>query len=426
MTAIIKPITALLISASFMLMANGLEGVLLPLRGSIEGFSAIEIGLLAACYFGGITTGCLISPRVITRVGHIRAFLLFAAAATTSPLIEAMQADPQLWWVCRFSTGVCFAGILNIVESWLTSVASNDNRGRIMSIYAMINFGSLTVGQQLTNLAEPGDFRLFSIVAMLCALAAAPLALTLSPAPKPPKRPRFRLRQIYRVSPAAVAGCLGAGLASGAFWGMAPVFARDSGLQSSLIPAFVSLAVLGGALVQWPVGRLSDAIDRRYVLLALCAGAAVVGVMLFLNAGASAAVKLSLAAGYGIFALPMYWVSFAHANDLAEPEEAVNVSASLLILFSMGAVCGPVLASLLRTQLGFGSLFLYTASIHSLVLVAIAIRIAVRAAPATEAERPAFEPLPMSTTPAVFELARPEGEVGQHGPEYAGDTPARR
>ncbi len=203
MPAIIRPVTALLMSAAIVLAANGLEGVLLPLRGAIQGFSEIEIGLIGSAYFAGLTAGCLIGPRVIARVGHIRTFSVFTAIATISPLIEAMLPTPPLWWVVRGLTGMCFAAIMNVVESWLTSVASNANRGQVMSVYAMINFGALTAGQQLINLASPDNFRLFSLDAILCSLAAVPLALTLSPSPATPMRPRLQLDQIYKVSPAA-------------------------------------------------------------------------------------------------------------------------------------------------------------------------------------------------------------------------------
>jgi len=404
MGAIIKPITALLLSAAIILAANGLEGVLLPLRGTIEGFSAIEIGILGASYFAGLTIGCLIGPQIIARVGHIRAFLLFAAVATVSPLLEAMKPDPYLWWGFRCLTGICFAGIMNVVESWLTSAASNENRGRIMSAYAIINFSALTAGQQLTNLAEPDNFRLFSLAAILCALAAVPLALTLSESPAPPLRPRFRLAQLYRVSPAAVAGCLGAGLANGAFWSLSPVYALESGLPPGLVAAFVSLAVVGGAISQWPVGRMSDAIDRRRVLVALCGAAASTGVLLFFFADAAAETKLTLAALFGASALPIYWISFAHANDLASPEDAVDVSASLLLLFGFGAIAGPVIASVLKTQFGHGTIFLYTAVVHVLIILAILYRMTQRSGTQPQGDRVAYNEMPNANTTAALEL----------------------
>lgn len=416
MTALIKPITALLLSAAIILAANGLEGVLLPLRGAMERFSDMEIGLIGSAYFAGFTLGCFSGPRVIARVGHIRAFTVFAAIAALSPLIEAMWPQPPLWWALRVMTGICFAGILNTVESWLTSVATNANRGQLMGAYAFINFCSLMLGQQLINLGSPGDFRLFSLVAILCSLAGVPLALTLSRPPAPPLRPRLRLRKIYAVSPASVAGCLGAGLANGAFWALGPVYARDSGLPDFQVAAFVSLAVAGGALAQWPIGRLSDRFDRRIVLAGLCMAAALIGLSLFvLPAETPASLRLTLAAMFGIGALPVYPVSFAHANDHSERDEAVSVSSNLLLLFGLGAIAGPVAAAALKAHLGAGSLFLYTAAIHLLVALAVVYRIS-RRAPPREKERPGYEDLPISTTPAIFELALPDARPDPERP----------
>jgi MFS family permease len=407
MTALVKPITALLLSASIVLAANGLEGVLLPLRGAMEGFSDLEIGLIGSSYFAGFTLGCLTGPRIIARAGHIRAFTVFAAIATLSPLVEAMWPEPPLWWFFRAVTGICFAGILNVVESWLSSVATHANRGQLMGTYAFINFCSLMLGQQLISLGPPRDFRLFSLVAILCSAAAVPLALTLSPPPAPPRRPRLQLRRIYQLSPAAVAGCLGAGLANGAFWALAPVYARDSGLPDFQVAAFVSLVVAGGALAQWPIGRISDRLDRRLVLAALCAGAAVIGLALFALPDTTPSLRLTLAALFGSCALPVYWVSFAHANDLAEREEAVSVSSNLLLLFGLGAIVGPIAAALLKPQLGAASLFLYTAGIHVLVALAVIYRMT-RRAPPPQQERAGYNDFPISTTPAVFELAQSE------------------
>src|SRR5262245_60855704 len=269
MGSIIRPITALLLSAGILLAGNGLEGVLLPLRGSLQGFSEIEIGLIGSAYNAGLMLGCMVCPKIIARVGHIRAFTVFTAIATISPLIEAIWVTPPVWWLFRGLTGMCIAGIMNAVDSWLSTVASNENRGQVTSTYTIVNFGSLTIGQQLINLAPIESPALFSMVAILFSLAAVPLALTLTPHPAPPRQPRLRIVQLWRVSPAAVAGCLGTGFANGAFWAMAPVYGRESGLPLEIIPVFISLVVLGGAIAQWPMGRISDRLDRRSVIAAL-------------------------------------------------------------------------------------------------------------------------------------------------------------
>jgi MFS family permease len=402
MASVIKPVTALLLSAGIVLAGNGLEGVLLPLRGSLQGFSELQIGLIGAGYHAGLMIGCLICPRIIGRVGHIRAFTVFTAVATMCPLIEAMWPTPEIWWIFRGLTGVCLAGILNAVESWMTSVASNENRGQVMSTYTVVNFGSVTIGQQFINLSDPMGFQLFSLGAILFSLAAVPLALTLTPHPPAPRQPKLRIRQLYRVSPAAVAGAFGAGIANGAFWSMAPVYARESGVPIDLIPAFVSLTVVGGALAQWPMGRLSDHFDRRTVLAGLCLSAALMGLALLSLGQGAVGWKLAIAVLFGFSMMPIYWISFAHANDLAERDEAVDVSSSLLLLFASGAIFGPIFSALLMRNIGPSALFMHTATVHVVIAAVVIFRIT-RRAPLPPQQRIASNALRTSNTPAGFE-----------------------
>jgi MFS family permease len=296
---------------------------------------------------------------------------------------------------------------MNAVESWLTGAATNANRGQVMSAYTVINFGSLMIGQQLINLGDIGGFALFSLVAMLFSLAAVPLALTLTPHPAPPRQPRLRIAQLYRVSPAAVAGCFGAGFANGAFWALGPVYAKESGLPLPFIPVFLSLVVLGGALAQWPMGHISDRLDRRGVIAALCLSAAVLGAVLVGLGPEDVGPKLVVAALFGFSALPVYWVSFAHANDLAEPDEAVDVSSSLLMLFAVAAIGGPLLAATLMRWIGPGALFLHTACVHVVIALFVIYRIS-RRAPLPPQFRVAYDSLPKSNTPAGLEQAGAE------------------
>jgi MFS family permease len=412
MASVLRPVTALLISAGIVLAGNGLEGVLLPLRGSLQGFSELEIGLIGSSYHAGLMIGCLICPRIIARVGHIRAFTVFTAIATMSPLIEAIWPTPEVWWVFRGLAGICLAGILNAVESWMTSVANNENRGRVMSTYTVVNFGSLTVGQQFINVADPLGFQLFSLSAILFSLAAVPLALTLTPHPPPPRQPKLRIVQLYRVSPAAVAGSMGAGLANGAFWALAPVYARETGVPLEVIPLFISLVVIGGAFAQWPMGWISDYLDRRTVLAVLCISAAMVGLGLFAADDGAVGLKLTLAGAFGCCIMPVYWVAFAHANDLAERNEAVDVSSSLLLLFASAAICGPVIAALLMRNIGASALFLHTACVHLLIAAVVIYRMT-RRAPVPPQARIAYQAFAKSNTPAGFEERSAE-ERGPH------------
>ena len=309
-----------------------------------------------------------------------------------------------MWWVFRALTGICIAGVVNAVESWLTTVATNANRGQVMSAYTIINFGSLTIGQQLVNVGDIQGSALFSLVASLFTLAAVPLALTLTPHPAPPRQPRLRIAQLYRVSPAAVAGSLGAGLANGAFWALGAVYARESGLPLHLVSVFLSLVVIGGALAQWPMGRISDRLDRRGVIATLCLGAAALGLVLVGLGKDDVQRKLIVAALFGFCVLPVYWVSFAHANDLAEPEEAVDVSSSLLMLYAVAAVGGPLVAAALMRIGGPSALFVHTACVH-VVIAGFVIYRMTRRAPLPPQLRVSYDRLPKGNTPAGLEQA---------------------
>ncbi len=291
MVGLLRPVTALFISAAIVLCGNGLETVLLPLRADIEGFSRLNIGLIGSAYWLGITIGCIVCPRIIGRVGHPRAFTVFTAIATISPLLEAIWQAPPFWWLMRAITGMCFAGILTVLESWINSAVPNSQRGRVLAYYTITNFSVIMVGQQCLNLANPAGFHLFSLSAMLFSVAGVPLALTLTPPPAAPRRPVPRPAWLWGLSPAAVLGCVGAGLANSAFWALGPIYAKASGMPTSLIAFFMTCVVLGGALSQWPLGKLSDTIDRRRVMLVISIAASVLGVILALITGAPWSIK---------------------------------------------------------------------------------------------------------------------------------------
>jgi MFS family permease len=403
MAAIVKPIAALLLSAAIVISGNALEGVLLPLRGDIEGFTRLEIGLIGSFYYTGLMIGCLVCPYAIARVGHIRAFAVFTAVATISPLAEAIWTIPQVWWGIRCLTGVCFAGILMVFESWLNGVATNDTRGRVLSVYTIVNLSAVMLGQQLINAGDPASFELFSLAAIMFSIAAVPVALTLAPTPAAPRKPSVRLLWLARLSPAAVIGSAGAGLANGAFYTLGPVYAKSAGLPVSLIAVFMTFAVLGGALAQLPVGRLSDRYDRRKVLAAVTISASLLGIGLYFASGGPPELKLALIFAFGLCALPVYWVSLAHANDYAEREDTVDVSSNLLLIFSATAILGPVFGAQLMDAAGPSGLFLWTAAIHITVAALVVFRTLMRTA-VPPAERDAYVAMPKTSSPAVYEL----------------------
>jgi len=403
MVGLLRPLTALFVSAGIALCGNGLETILLPFRADLEGFTGLEIGLIGSAYWLGVTIGCFACPGVVARVGHARAFTVFTAIATLSPLLEAIWQAPLFWWTMRGLAGVCFSGILMVLESWINSAAPNAQRGRVLGAYTITNFGGIVAGQQLLGLASPAGFQLFSISAMLFSLAAVPLSLTLTPTPSVPRRPMPRPLWLWKLSPAAVIGCIGGGLANGAFWALGPIYAKTSGLPASLVAAFMTCATLGGALAQWPVGKWSDLSDRRSVLATISLSASFLAVLLFFAAGQQGLGKLVLAFLFGASALPVYWVSIAHANDYVEASESVDVSSNLLLIFAVSAIAGPVLGSLTASIAGSGGVFLYTAIVHVLLAGFVVYRTKMRA-PIPLPDRDPFVPMPEKSSQSVFEL----------------------
>jgi len=364
MLAIIAPIFALLLSVSLLLMGNGLQSTLLPVRASIESFSAIDIGIMGSAYFLGFAAGCVFGPHVVRRVGHIRAFTAMATIASCAVLVHAFVLNPVVWWLLRVATGICFAVLYMIIESWLNEKATNANRGTVFSIYTIINLTVVTLGQMMLVLDEPSNFMLFSFASILVSLAIVPVALSKSAEPAPIQSVKINFRELLQTSPVGVIGCLVVGLANGSFWALAPVFARGEAADVSTVAIFMSVAVIAGAVGQWPLGRMSDRMDRRRVILLTGAGAMCAGILLaLLNASMDKMLLLS-AFAYGLFAFPLYSLCVAHTNDFADESKYVEVACGLLLVYALGAVVGPVVASIFMHFIGPGGLFAFTALVH--------------------------------------------------------------
>ncbi len=402
MSVLLRPVTALLIAAGVLLMGNGLFGVLVPIRADMENFQAVEIGVLGSAYFTGLMAGCFVGPRIIGRVGHIRAFVAFTAVVTVTPLLQAMWIEPFAWYGLRVLNGICFAGLFMGIESWLTSTAEQHTRARILAVYTLINLTVVTAGMQLVNVAPVAGFELFAVVAILYSLAAVPVALTGVMAPTPPVQAELRLRWLFEISPAAVLGCLFAGFANAAFWSLTPLYGKSAGLDIPQTAMMLTIGVLAGAVAQWPAGVLSDRFGRRGLLLISALGSAVAGAGLYVFAASSATVLFVLVAAYGACAFPIYTLCVAHANDLIPRERAVEVSGGLLLTFSGAAMAGPVVAAGVMELMGPAALFLNTAAAHVLIVVVLLVRLGLRPQlPVEEGE--AFVAVPR-TTPAVFGL----------------------
>lgn len=375
----LRPIASLLLAAALLLAGNGAQFTLLPLRGQAEGFSTFSLAVMGSAYYVGFVAGCLLGPYIILRAGHIRAFAALVAVAAATTLAYALWPTPLAWSALRLVTGFALAGFFLVLESWLNDGATNDTRGLVMSAYVTINYIAVVAGQLLITRYPVEQDGAFMLAAMLAALAIVPVALTRSAQPAPITLFSFQPRALYDAAPVALIASFAIGLANGAFWALGPISAAGSGLDNNQVAVFMSVAVFAGALVQWPIGRLSDRIDRRVVLFAILIGAAVTGVALWLFA-ATGTLMLVFGFAFGALALPGYSLAAAHAYDKTPASNMVATAATVLLANGLGSVIGPLAATAFITEARPRGLFLFTALVEAALAAYVFYRTRVQAA----------------------------------------------
>lgn len=368
-------VSALLAAVFILITGNGLSNTLIPLSATVSGFAPLSVGMIGSAYFGGMLIGCLAAPRIIARAAHIRAFAAFAVIATVATLAHPIFFDPISWIAIRAVTGFCLAGLYATIESWMHDKADNVVRGRMLALYQIVNYAGAGTGQQIIRFISATSYVSFSIIAAALALSVLPLAYTRSDPPEPPPVPRLRLGWLFRISPVGVVGALVSGSANGTFWSLAPVFAEQSGLGAGGVASFMTAAIVGAALVQWPVGRLADRSDRRHIMLAGVAVAIAAQAAIIWFVKSDPWVLTLLAAAIGCSAFVLYPLSSSHAQDLGGRENAVEVSTGLLLAYTIGAVIGPTIAAWMMSVLGPQGLFIHNGSIHILFVVFVIWRL---------------------------------------------------
>ena len=396
---------ALLLGFGLMQMGNTLQGTLLSVRGGIEGFSPAQIGAVGAGFWVGIVVGSLRCGKLIQGVGHIRAFVALGAIASTAPLLHLLVMDPTAWVVFRALTGFCFAGLFIVVESWLNGVATDESRGQILSVYAMTGLLAGIVGQLLLPVTDPTGFRSFCVVAIIIAFALVPIALTRAEAPAlTGASARISLRGLYRQSPLGIVAASLCGVTTSAFFTLGPIFAQRRGLDTAGVAAFMASGTLGGFLLAWPLGWLSDRLDRRLVIIGAAVTAAVTlfVMMTFVPDDATRWILYLCAALFGGTIIPTYSIVMAHVNDAVGKGEFVAASGGLLIMQGIGAAVGPVIAGLAMSAFQHGLSYTLIAT-QILMAVWGVYRLRRRAAPPAMHQGPfVVEPsIPVGTTLAA-------------------------
>jgi MFS family permease len=400
---------ALFLGIALIMLGSGLQGSLLGVRASLEGFPTAVTGLVMSAYFVGFLAGSTLVPRLVKRVGHIRVFAALASLASAAVLVHSIYVTPFGWGAIRLVTGFCFAGLYIVAESWLNDRANNETRGQLLSVYMVVMLVGAGSGQFLLNLADPASFELFVLISVLVSLALIPILLTAAPAPEFHTPSSVSLRQLYRISPLGVLGTLGTGMAQGGLVGMGAVFATEVGFTIAEVSIFMAAVMFGGVLFQWPVGRLSDRFDRRHVLTIVTFLAAICAIAATMVAGPFAGIAptwaiFALICVFGGMNMPMYSLTIAHANDYLEPSQMVAASGSLVLVGGIGAAFGPVTLAGLMSALGPTGFFWGLGLVHAAIGFFALYRMSRRASRPLE-DQGAFVPVPPRASPVACYLA---------------------
>jgi MFS family permease len=374
----IRPLIPLLIAAGILLGGNGLQSTLIALRGAQEGFSASTVGLMGTFYFAGFLLGCLAVTRIMKAVGHVRAFSALAAIASAGTLLLVLVIDPVMWCAVRFAGGFCFAGLFTIMEAWLNSGVANKDRARVLAIYRMVDIGSVTGAQFLIPIVGAGGFAIFAIMSIMITLSLVPVSLGDRSNPTPPEDVKLDLARVWRISPLGCFGCIAVGVTNSGFRTLSPVYAEQIGMSVTDVVTFVSVGIFGGAIIQYPLGYLSDRWDRRSVLLITTCCALFAALALAFLAGSNPFLNFLTVFVFGCFAMPLYSLSAAHSNDRADKGEFVLINAALMLFYSFGAIGGPLAASTAMQYFGPSALFLFCAIVYAIFVVVILYRMQVR------------------------------------------------
>jgi MFS family permease len=406
MRQVVFSVSSLLIGMALLQLGNGSLQTLLSVRLAEAGEAPWLIGLVMAQYSVGIVLGTLYGYKLIMTVGHIRAFAAFGSAMSAITLGHAFITDVWAWGLFRFLIGACAVGMLMCVESWLNARTDNKNRGQVFSLYVITVYLFQGIGQFLIQLPDDSGFELFVIMSVLMSLAIVPVAVTRMPAPTLPEAARFDFVRLWRTSPTGMVVSLISGLILGAFYGVGPVFAQYSGFDSAGTAMFMSAVIIGGLVMQWPIGKISDGRDRRGVIVGIIIALVVVCIVM-VGRNPTGYELIALAIAFGSLSCALYPLSVAYTNDHLEPEDLMPAAGGLVMAYGLGAIVGPPVAAVTIEWLGAKGLFVFCGTVALAAAMLVFWRMRHRQAPPME-DQVDFQAM-ARTSPIIGELD-PRGE----------------
>ena len=397
---------ALLLGMGLLMVGNGLQGTLLGVRGEIEGFSTLEMSFVMSAYFLGFLGGSRLAPEMIRRVGHVRVFAALASFISAVMIMYPMLSDPITWFIGRVIIGFCFSGVYVTAESWLNNAASNKNRGQALSLYMIVQMTGIVSAQALMLIGDPAGYETFVIASILVSVSFAPILLSISPTPAFDTAIPMTLRQLMDTSPL---GCVGMFLLGGIFsaqFGMASVYGAQAGLSLIQISSFIATFYIGALVLQYPLGWVSDRMDRRLLILLVsaCGGVSALVGMVF---GVTFPVLLVSAFVIGGMANPLYSLLIAHVNDYLQPEDMAAASGGMVFINGLGAIAGPLITGWVMGPGVFGpqGFFLVIAALMLVLAVYALYRTTQRPAVPVDETGP-MSPVYPTASPVALEVAQ--------------------
>ena len=397
-------VRSLLVGVALVMSCNGLLRVSLGVRAEIEGFGLAVTGLVMAGYFLGFQFGTRAAEHFISTVGHIRVFAALSSVGSTAALLHVIWVHPLPWTLLRFVFGLCLAGILVTVESWLNDMATNATRGRMLSRYMLVTMGGLGVGQLLLNSADPAGFRLFVVCSALISLALVPVALSASTAPPLSVPEPISLRELIKIVPLGIFTSFWVGVSQGCLMGLGAFFAATEGLPTSRISLFVVSPIVGSLTMQWLIGTASDRVPRRLVILVVALVAAG-SAALHLTVEPGSVLSLLLMFVHGGATFPLYSLAVATTADSVSPAQLTGASASVVRVSGVGAVIGPTLGGALMALIASWAYFAVLVAAHVVIALYVVYRMFVQPALPVEEQGP-FDPWPVRASAVAANLLR--------------------
>ena len=354
---------ALFFGVGMIMLANGLQGSLIGVRASLEGYTAFAAGFIMTGYYAGFLSGALIIPQRIKNVGHVRTFAALASIASISILLHSLHVSFFGWFLMRFITGMCFVGMYTVAESWINDLSENNNRGQALSVYMMVSMSGSAFGQLFLNIASPETATLFMIVSILISVSLVPILVVVSKQPDFSITEFLTIKELYNISPLGVTATLLTGLAHGTLWGIGSIYALKNSLTIEQVSIFMFTFIIGGALNQYLIGYLSDRYDRRSVLVTVAFLASFFSVLAVIF-GTSFISLLVITFIFGGLTVPLYALAIAHTNDFLGKKEMVAASAGLQLTGGAGLTLGPLLGGLSIDLIGTAGFWIYLFVIH--------------------------------------------------------------